>query len=233
MNAFRNRLHIILALTAASVGPLIFPAAQSGHGTMPFLATRILVPAIFILAVVAIATSSGAGSLGGSIVRGAAAGALATLALEAIRIAGFRMGYMPGNLPRLMGVLLLNRFALGPSFVSDVVGWGYHFENGASFGIIYVLLLGTSRRWAGVLYGFAVGIGFLLSPVVLSLGVGYFGLQFSVGFPITVLAAHLAFGLALGILSHRFLGDQPSFLWEELKRLASSSAMTRENVAAH
>jgi hypothetical protein len=225
MNAFRNRLYLVLALAAASVGPLIFPAAQSGHGTMPLLVTRILLPSLVVLITVAAATWRGVGSLGRSIAGAAVAGALATLALEVIRITGFRMGYMPGNLPRLMGVLLLDRFALGPSLASDIAGWAYHFENGASFGIIYVLLFGTSRRWAGVLYGFAVGVGFLLSPVVLSLGVGYFGLEFSMGFPVTVLAAHLAFGLALGILSQRFLGSQSGLFWLELKGLSTRSSV--------
>jgi len=56
-------------------------------------------------------------------VAGAAlAGTLATFALEAVRYPGFRMGFMPGNLPQLMGVLLLDRFALGPSLWSNVAG---------------------------------------------------------------------------------------------------------------
>ena len=39
---------------------------------------------------------------------GAIAGALATVALEAVRYSGLRMGFMPGNLPELMGVLLFD-----------------------------------------------------------------------------------------------------------------------------
>jgi hypothetical protein len=38
----------------------------------------------------------------------------ATVALEVVRITGFRIGALPGDLPRLMGVLILNRFAEGP-----------------------------------------------------------------------------------------------------------------------
>jgi hypothetical protein len=116
-----------------------------------------------------------------------------------------------------MGVLLLDRFALGPSFASDLAGWAYHFWNGASFGIIYVLIFGTSRRWLGLLYGVVAGLGFLVSPVVLSLGAGYFGLQFSIGLPITVLTAHAAFGLLLGALAHRFLSAQPSVMMTEFR----------------
>lgn len=210
IQVLRSLSLILLALLAASVGPLILPAAMAGYGNLPELATHLLLPAIIILVVVALVSWKRSPAVARSIVWGAVAGSLATFALEAVRLLGFHWGYMPGNLPELMGVLLLNRFALGPSTASDVAGWAYHFWNGASFGIIYVLLFGAARRWAGVLYGIAVGVGFLISPVVISLGVGYFGLQFSLGFPITVLTSHIAFGLSLGLLARRFLSSQRS-----------------------
>ena len=153
-------------------------------------------------------------SLGKQALVGLGAGAIATIGLEVIRIAGFRLGFMPGNLPRLMGVLLLNQFATGPTLTSDIAGWGYHFWNGASFGLIYVLLLGTCRRWAGALFGMFIGVGFMLSPVVSSLGVGFLGLGFSKGFPITVTLSHLAFGAILGWLTARWLGFLESPLLE-------------------
>ena len=217
MRTLKNALLLLITLGAASVGPLIFPAAQAGHGTMPQLATYFLLPALAVLTVIAVLSWKSVPAVGRSVVWGGLAGSIATVGLEVVRLAGFKMGYMPGNLPRLMGVLLLNRFALGPSSASDLAGWAYHFWNGASFGIIYALPLGTSRRWVGVVYGIVVGLGFLVSPVVVSLGVGYFGLQFSAGFPITVLAAHAVFGLMLGILAHRFLSAQPSVIMTELR----------------
>ena len=210
-------LLISLTLLAASVGPMIFPAVQAGHGNLSQMASHLLLPAIGILIVIAAAGWKKAPSVSRSIVWGAVAGAIATIALEAVRISGFRLGFMPGNLPRLMGVLLLDRFALGPSTASDLAGWTYHFWNGASFGIIYALFFGTARRWLGVLYGVALGAGFLVSPVVLSLGVGYFGLQFSMGCPVTVLTAHAAFGLLLGILARRFLSSPSSPLLTTLR----------------
>jgi hypothetical protein len=79
------------------------------------------------------------------------------------------------------------------------------------------VLFGTRRRWLGAVYGLAVGIGFMVSPVVISLGVGYFGLQFSYGFPATVLLAHLAFGTTLGILARRFIGFEPSLPLSTIK----------------
>ena len=212
----------------ASVGPLIFPAAQAGYSSMPVLATRALLPAIAGLALLSVLLRSSHRAISRAIVLGAAAGAIATLPLEVVRMTGFHYGYMPGNLPRLMGVLLLNRFAEGPSHASDLAGWAYHFWNGASFGILFVVLFGARRRWLAALYGFAIGIGFMLSPVVVSLGVGLFGLEFSRGFPVTVLTAHLAFGSVLGLLARMFLGRQASLLWNSVSEaLAKPKAANR------
>lgn len=216
MKTLKSGFLPLITLAAASVGPLIFPAAQAGHGTMAQSAKYFLLPAIAVLIMIGLLSWKLQPAVGRSIVWGGLAGIIATVGLEVIRIAGFKMGYMPGNLPRLMGVLLLDRFALGPSLASDVAGWAYHFWNGASFGIIYVLILGASRRWVGLLYGIILGFGFLVSPVVVSLGVGYFGLQFSMGFPITVLAGHAVFGLMLGALARGFLSAAPSLLITEI-----------------
>lgn len=202
----KRMMLIAMFLLLAAVGPNIFPAAEAGYGTLSVFATHLLLPAGAVLLVLALAVRRRQPDLWRAVVIGAAAGATATLALEVVRLTGYRLGYMPGNLPRLMGVLLLNRFALGPNLASDLAGWAYHFWNGASFGIIYVLVIGARRIWAGLVYGLAVGVGFLLSPVVASLGVGFLGLQFSVGFPITVLLAHAAFGLSLGWLAKRWTG---------------------------
>jgi hypothetical protein len=200
----------ILAL--AAVGPNIFPAAQAGHSTLHVLAMRLLLPSILGLTLISVAIWRSQRALSRAVFWGAVAGMLATIPLEVVRLAGFHFGYMPGNLPRLMGVLLLDRFAEGPSTASDIAGWIYHVWNGAGFGIIYAVLLGTRRRWLGALYGLLIGIGFMVSPVVKSLGVGYFGLQSSYGFPVTVTLAHLGFGLALGFLARYFLAGQPSTL---------------------
>lgn len=193
----------LVALALASVGPIIFPAAQAGYGTLASSATHFLLPAIGGLALLTIVARRRDRWIYKAIIVGAVSGAVATGALEIFRITGYELGFMPGNLPRLMGVLLLDRFALGPSLSSDLAGWVYHVWNGASFGIMYVLLIGTRRTWTGPVFGLAIGLGFMVSPVVLSLGAGYFGLQYSLGFAPTVLLAHVAFGWTLGALAGR------------------------------
>ncbi len=207
----KRALTILLLLASASVSPLIFPIAQSGRSSMDVLAKFALLPAAALLLITVGMLYRFDDSLARASVVGLAAGAVATVALEAIRLPGFWLGFMPGNLPRLMGVLLLNQFAAGPSLKSDVAGWAYHFWNGASFGLIYVLVFGTCRRWTGTMFGVLLGFGFMFSPVVSALGVGFMGLEFSKGFPLTVTFAHTAFGLALGWLTSVWLGfvDSP------------------------
>lgn len=185
---------------AAAIGPTAFPLSQIGYGSLHALALALVLPAASALLLAwGVLEWRGASGLAQLLGRGALAGALATLALEAVRYPGFRLGFMPGNLPRLMGVLLLDRFALGPSALSDLAGFAYHFWNGASFGTIFSLLAGGRSRWWAIPYGVAIGVGFLASPVVLALGVGPFGRDFGGHFAATVLTAHAAFGLALAV----------------------------------
>jgi hypothetical protein len=109
---------------------------------------------------------------------------------------------MPGDLPRLLGVLLTDRFMLGPSALSDVLGYTYHFWNGASFGLVFAVLFGrASWRWTSI-YGLVIGLGFLAGPAVRAMGVGFLGLQMPT-MTVTVVVAHLAYGLLLGLCLSR------------------------------
>src|SRR5262249_30935275 len=53
------------------------------------------------------------------------------------------------------------------SFAAQALGWLYHFTNGATFGVMYVAILGEAGRrhwgWA-VLFAVALEIGMLLTP---------------------------------------------------------------------
>ncbi|MGB7290725.1 MAG: hypothetical protein WBD99_00940 [Thermodesulfobacteriota bacterium] len=200
-----------VVLIVAAVGPNIFPVAQAGYAKMSTLAKGFLLPSlgIFIITLV-IARAWGKSRFYNLVIAGMISGIIATLALEVVRESGFRLGFMPGSLPKLMGVLLTDRFLQGPSLFSNLVGWAYHFWNGACFGMIYALVFGRTRWWYGSIYGLVIGIGFMVSPSVTALGIGYFGLQFGWEFPVTVSLAHLAFGSALGISLDRLLkGVEP------------------------
>ncbi len=214
-------------LVIAAVSPVAFPLSQLGFSSLHRLAVFLIIPSAISLFVAWIIAARGRQfEIASILLRGGVGGALATVALEAIRYPGFRFGFMPGNLPRLMGVLLLDRFALGPSPLSDIVGFSYHFWNGACFGIIYALLAtGWRLRWA-ISYGLAIGVGFLFSPVVQALGVGLFGRDFGWHFAATVLTAHAAFGAALGALLSWMPPSSPDF-FSAFFGLGSRRALTK------
>ena len=193
-----------LLIAIAALAPAAFPVSQAGYSTLHDLAFSSIIPSGVLLVIAwAFLRMSRVTEFAASIRNGAIAGALATIALEAVRYSGFRMGFMPGNLPELMGVLLFDRFAFGPTKASTLAGFGYHFWNGACFGIIFALGRFRLPHWWAIPYGIAIGVGFLMSPVVQGLGVGLFGINFGWQFAATVLAAHLAFGAAMASLLSR------------------------------
>lgn len=198
-----------LILLCAAVSPNIFPAAQAGYANMETLALWGLIPSVVVMAMtVAFAVWRGYRRLVNRVWVGIAAGMLATVALEAVRITSFRVFHgMPGDMPKLLGVLLLNRFMLGPSALSNVLGYLYHFWNGACFGIIFAVIFGRIRFYWGILYGEAIGNGFLLSPAVTALGVGFFASKMH-AMQITVWVAHLFYGTTLGLLCQRWIHER-------------------------
>jgi hypothetical protein len=190
-----------LILLCAAVAPNIFPAAQAAYAQMSTLALWGLIPSVVVMAAaVGFAKWRGHRRLVNRVWVGIAAGLLATVGLEAVRITSFRVFHgMPGDLPKLLGVLLLNRFMAGPSALSTVLGYLYHFWNGACFGIIFAVIFGRVRFYWGILYGEVIGTVFLLSPAVTALGVGFFASNMH-SMQITVWLAHLVYGAILGWL---------------------------------
>lgn len=212
-------LSVLLAL--AAVSPNLFPAAQAGTASFPSLVSEFLFPsAALILIIIIIAKILKYTDVTRLAINGILAGIISTVALEIFRESGFRLEMMPGDLPRLMGVLILNQFASGPDIWSDLAGWAYHFWNGAAFGLIFSLLLGQSKLWQGIFYGLLIGVGFMISPIVKSLGIGLLGVEFKKGyeFVTTVTVAHIAFGLALSLLL-RWLNKGIPPIWVRLKPL--------------
>ena len=204
--AFGELLAVLMVLAAASVSPLIFPIAEAGYSDMHWLGIHALVPAVAaVFAVIGLAGPAGWKALRKAILIGIWAGAVSTIGLEIVRTIGFRyFGAMPGSMPMLMGVLLTDRFMQGPNWLSNLIGWSDHFWNGASFAIIYILLLGRTRWWMGLIYAYAIATIFMLSPVMSAIGAGRFGQQFApLGFPLTVYLAHTAYGFLLGWLVSR------------------------------
>ncbi|MEJ2186815.1 MAG: hypothetical protein P8Z36_12860 [Gemmatimonadota bacterium] len=197
----------LLALAAAGVSPNLFWIAQAGYASLSTLGEHVLVPAVVALIVVLIvALARRRTRLSNRILAGAGAGFIATVGLEVIRFTSFHLGGMPGSMPELLGVLMLNRFMEGPSVLSNVVGWAYHFWNGVSFGIIFAVLFGRKPLAWALVYAELVGLGFLISPAVTAMGIGFMGLDMP-AMPITVVVAHTVYGVILGLLCRRWVRD--------------------------
>jgi len=198
----------LLILASAGVSPNIFVAAQAGIADMKVMALWLLLPAIAVLLTTTLfAQVRGYTRLVNRVLAGAAAGMIATVGLEAVRMYSFHHGGMPGDLPRLMGVLLTDRFMAGPSDMSDALGYAYHYWNGASFGIIFAVFLGRKTVFWSIAYGIIIGTVFLMSPPVDSLGIGFMGKDMPT-MPLTVYIAHLAYGGILGWLCHRWVRNK-------------------------
>jgi hypothetical protein len=194
-------LLVLITLLLAGISPNLYPVAQAGIAKLSFLAGTFLIPsAAGIVLLIFITRALNHTSLSKQILFGLLAGLIATVGLEVIREIGFRTGAMPGDMPKLLGVLLLDRFAHGPNFWSNVAGWTYHFWNGAAFGIIFSLVFASAQRWVALMYGIIIGIVFMIGPATTTLGIGVFGLEFKDGYQFltTVTLAHIVFGIVLG-----------------------------------
>lgn len=206
-----NGLELLLTaatLLAAAIGPNVLVVALTpGMPEMPTLAAYVLLPSLglFVFAWVA-AAGSGQARLVNRLWVGFWTGAAATGVLDPIRLTGFHFGWMPGNMPRMFGVLILDRMALGPTLGSDVLGYVYHSWVGACFGLTYTLVAGRFRWWGGLVWGLIIEIGMMVTPpMVVAMDTGYFGVKFGPGLFLTSLTAHVSFGIALGLLAERYV----------------------------
>jgi hypothetical protein len=83
------------------------------------------------------------------------------------------------------------------SISAQVIGWIYHFSNGATFGVMYLAMIGHSSRrhwlWA-LLFAVAVEIAMLVTPYP-----RVFHISITATFVAVTIAAHSIFGACLGL----------------------------------
>ncbi len=199
-----------LALIPAAVGVNVLVVALTpGMPSMSLLTGTVLLPSIALLLIVwVVARRMGFERLTNRIWTGVWVGAAATAALDIIRLTGFSLGWLPGNNPRMFGVLILDQMAQGPDDLSDFVGSLYHYWVGSTLGLTYTLLFGRTRWWGGLVFGGGfVELGMMTTPpMVIAMAVGYFGLDYGRGWEVlaTSVPAHIAFGTMLGLLIERY-----------------------------
>lgn len=209
----------LLAVIPAAVGPNVLVVALTpGMPGMPALVRLALLPSIALLVLVWIAARrAGYARLVNRIETGVWVGFVATAALDVLRLTSFSLGLLPGNLPRMFGVLILDRMAVGPSTGSDIVGSFYHSWVSACLGLTYALLVGRTRWWGGLIWGLIIEVGMMTTPpMVVAMDTGYFGLKLGKGILNGVflgsLFPHISYGIVLGLLLERYVAHRGTVL---------------------
>jgi hypothetical protein len=83
------------------------------------------------------------------------------------------------------------------SLAAQITGWLYHFSNGATFGVMYLAMIGrvAERHWAwAVLMALALELGMLFTPYP-----QVFRIPVTARFVTVTIAAHAIFGVILGV----------------------------------
>lgn len=208
-----------LAAIPAAVGPNVLVVALTpGMPGMPVLVRWALLPSLLLLTLTwAMAARLRLMRLTNRIWTGIWVGFGVTAALDVFRLLNFSLGLLPGNMPRMFGVLILDTMALGPTPLSDLVGSLYHYWVSACFGLTYTLFIGRTRWWGGLIWGLIIEVGMMTTPpMVIAMDTGYFGLKLGKGLLNGVffgsLVPHISYGIALGLLLERYTRHPGSVL---------------------
>lgn len=100
------------------------------------------------------------------------------------------------------GALILGEPLEQPAYsrAAHLIGWAYHFSNGATFGVMFAALIGETRHRTGggwlwaVLMAVGIEACLLLSPYA-----RFFSIHLTARFVIVTLIAHIVFGVGLGL----------------------------------
>lgn len=205
---------VVFLLASTSIACLLFDFYRLC--SMRTFTLLIFLPALVLLAVLALVDRrAGDGRLWRAVWMGVGAGLLAAVAYDVFRLPfvyarewGIESIVPPLKLfkvfPRF-GAMILGQPLEQPAYstAAHLIGWVYHFSNGATFGVMYLAMIGepARRHWAwAVVMAVVLELGMLFTPYP-----GVFGISLGVLFIAATLAAHLVFGVVLG-LSTRWLG---------------------------
>jgi hypothetical protein len=200
----------VFTLAATSIWCLL--ADFYGVCSMRTFTFAVLLPATVGLAALAVLDRvRGDGQLWRAVAAGAVAGFVAACAYDAFRLPfvfarewGLSEVVPPMNLfkvfPRF-GAMILGEPVEQPdySLAAHLAGWAYHFSNGVTFGVMYVAMIGDARRrswlWA-VLLATGLEVAMLLTPYP-----RFFSIPLTTQFVVVTVAAHLIFGICLGLVA--------------------------------
>ena len=194
-------------LQKVPMGPrAIMTAHEFAKWYIPF----VYLPALAILIGITIFSRARYRDLFRRIIIGIGVGALATVGLDFFREMGVINGWLPGDTPAMFGKMATGSRSF-PFYYP--VGYFIHFLNGAGFGLFFTFVWGKRKSyfhsifWA-VIWLLIVELGMMTGPPMGPM-VGLFGKNYA--WPqlfLLTLAAHIAFGLILGVLSQYLLKDE-------------------------
>jgi len=203
---------IVFTLAATSIWCLL--AEFYGLCSMRTFTLFISIPAMAVLTVMAVADRlQGDARLWCGVLIGATAGLIATVAYDVFRlpyVSAREWGIAPlvppldlfKVFPRF-GAMILGQPVEQPSYspTAHLIGWAYHFSNGLTFGVMYTAMIGAGARrpwgWA-VLMAVGLELAMLLTPYP-----SVFGIHVGSRFVAVTLAAHVIFGIVLGLVTRK------------------------------
>jgi hypothetical protein len=170
-----------------------------GLWSMRWFACWVLPPATALLALIAYRARgqpAGVRSPFTWVVEGAAGGTVAAIAYDLYRLVFVLQGAPLFKVFPRFGELLLG--AEEPRWLVHLLGWSYHFSNGAALGIMFLALV--PRASARLLFGGAVAWALFVETVLLLTPYAtFFGLPLDGQFLFLTASAHLVFGITLGL----------------------------------
>ncbi|MEY2408729.1 MAG: hypothetical protein QOF48_1399 [Verrucomicrobiota bacterium] len=130
------------------------------------------------------------------IVQGAIGGLLAAAAYDLYRLPFVLNGAPLFKVFPRFGELLLG--APEPRWLVNLLGWTYHFSNGAALGVMFLCLVPRfGARW--LLWGAIAWALFVEAMLLLTPYTSFFGLPLNGRFLFLTASAHLLFGIVLGL----------------------------------
>jgi uncharacterized membrane protein YoaK (UPF0700 family) len=171
-----------------------------GTWKMKSFACFALLPAMIVLAWMALAwrksNDASKREVSTLLIEGALGGLLAAIVYDLYRLPFVMSGYPLFKVFPEFGKMLLG--ASDPNWLVQLLGWSYHFSNGASLGIMFTMMCGWSGKrvlfWGAAAWALAVECILLMTP---------YRNFFKIAMPfetflVLTATAHLIFGLALG-----------------------------------
>lgn len=209
---------LVFALAATSIWCLL--SEMYGLCDMRTFFFAILLPAtIALYGIAALDRAKGDQRLWRAVVIGSLAGLFGAVVYDLFRLPfvfsdAWGMGRI--GIPQMplfkvfprFGALILGEPLEQPSYstAAHLVGWAYHFSNGATFGVMFAAMYAGAREaigaarvgaWRPVLWATLMAVGIevclLLSPYA-----AFFDIHMTARFVVVTVMAHIVFGIGLG-----------------------------------